>query len=144
MKYVKDVLKVKGDTVHSIASGSTVLDALKQMAEAGIGSLAVVDDGELVGIVSERDYARKVVLMDRHSKDTLVGDIMTPNVICVSSETQLDACMSLMTGKHIRHLVVRDDEQLTGLISIGDVVKAIIENQEFTIDQLAHYITGIR
>ena len=144
MKNVKHVLEAKGSTIHSISSDATVYDALKKMAEEGIGSLVVLDGTELVGILSERDYARKVILRDRFSKDTLVRDIMTKNVVCVSSATGLDACMSLMTGKHIRHLVVRDDERISGLISIGDVVKAIIEDQEFTIDQLAHYITGIR
>ena len=101
----------------------------------------VVDDGELAGILSERDYARKVILKGRHSKDTPVGDIMTPEVICVSSDANVDLCMSVMTEKRIRHLPVMEDDKLLGMISIGDLVKSIIEEQKHVIEQLEQYIS---
>ena len=142
MKTVKQVLDKKGYQVHSVLPGATVYEALQKMAEEGIGALAVLEAQELVGIVSERDYARKVVLAGRHSRDTAVRDIMTENVICVSSDLRVDASMSIMTQKRVRHLVVRDDGKINGLISIGDVVSAIIDEQQFTIEQLEHYITG--
>jgi CBS domain-containing protein len=142
MKTVKQVLDKKGYQVHSVLPGATVYEALQKMAEEGIGALAVLEAQELVGIVSERDYARKVVLAGRHSRDTSVRDIMTENVICVSSDLRVDASMSIMTQKHVRHLVVRDEGKVNGLISIGDVVSAIIDDQQFTIEQLEHYISG--
>ncbi len=142
MKTVKQVLDDKGYQVHSVAPEATVYEALQKMAAEGIGALAVLEAGELAGIVSERDYARKVVLAGRHSRETPVRDIMTENVICVSSEIRVDASMSIMTQKSVRHLVVRDDGRINGLISIGDVVKAIIDDQQFTIEQLEHYISG--
>ena len=142
MKTVRQVLDAKGYDLHSVAPDTSVFDALQKMAHEEIGALVVVEGGELAGIVSERDYARKVILKGRHSKNTLVSEIMTRNVICVSSTTGVDACMALMTEKRVRHLVVRDVERLAGVISIGDVVKAIIEDQQFTIEQLEHYISG--
>jgi len=142
MKTVKQVLDDKGYQVHSIAPEATVYEALQKMAEEGIGALAVLDAGELAGIVSERDYARKVILTERDSRETPVSDIMTENVICVGSDLRVDASMSIMTDKCVRHLVVRDDGRINGLISIGDVVKAIIDEQQFTIEQLEHYISG--
>ena len=142
MKTVKQVLDHKGYQTHSVAPGTTVYEALQKMAQEGIGALVVLDDQELAGIVSERDYARKVILKGRHSRDTPVRDIMTENVICVGSDLGVDASMSIMTDKHVRHLVVRDAGRITGVISIGDVVKAIIDDQQFTIEQLEHYISG--
>ena len=142
MKTVKQVLDTKGYQIHSVAPESTVYEALQKMAQEGIGALAVLDAGELAGILSERDYARKVILTGRHSKETPVRDIMTENVICVSSDLRVDASLSLMTKKCVRHLVIRDDGRINGLISIGDVVKAIIDDQQFTIEQLEHYISG--
>jgi CBS domain-containing protein len=142
MKTVKQVLDNKGYQIHSIAPEATVYEALQKMAQEGIGALAVLVAGELAGIVSERDYARKVILTGRHSRETSVRDIMTENVICVSSDLRVDASLSLMTKKCVRHLVVRDDGKINGLISIGDVVKAIIDEQQFTIEQLEHYISG--
>ncbi len=142
MKTVKQVLDTKGYQLHSVQPDTSVYDALQKMAREEIGALAVLDGGELAGILSERDYARKVILKGLHSKDTPVSDIMTRNVICVTSEIGVDACMSLMTDNHVRHLMVRDAERLSGVISIGDVVKAIIEEQQFTIEQLEHYISG--
>ncbi len=142
MKTIKQVLDHKGYQIHSIAPGATVYEALEKMAQEGIGALAVLDGRELAGIVSERDYARNVVLAGRDSKETPVRDIMTENVICVSSDLRVDASMSIMTKKHVRHLVVRDEGKVNGLISIGDVVSAIIDDQQFTIEQLEHYISG--
>jgi CBS domain-containing protein len=142
MKTVKQVLDDKGYQVHSVAPEASVYDALRKMAEEGIGALAVLDAGELAGIVSERDYARKVVLTGRDSRETAVSDIMTKNVVCVSSDIRVDASMSIMTEKCVRHLVVRDDGKINGMISIGDVVKAVIDDQQFTIEQLEHYISG--
>jgi CBS domain-containing protein len=142
MKTVKQVLDAKGYQIHSVAPDTTVYNALQKMANEEIGALVVLEGSELAGIVSERDYARKVILKERHSKDTPVSDIMTRNVVCVTSEMRVDACMSLMTDKRVRHLVVRDAERPSGVVSIGDVVKAIIDDQQFTIEQLKHYITG--
>jgi CBS domain-containing protein len=142
MKTVKQILDAKGYELHSIPPTASVYDALQKMAQQEIGALVILSDGGLAGILSERDYARKVILKDRRSKDTPVSDIMTRNVICVTSDIGIDACMSLMTDKRVRHLVVRDEERIDGVISIGDVVKAIIEDQQFTIEQLEHYITG--
>jgi len=142
MKTIKQILDKKGFQIHSVTPDATVYEALQKMAQEGIGALAVLDDEGLVGIVSERDYARKVILEGRDSKDTPVRDIMTPNVICVSSELRVDASMSIMSDKCVRHLVIRDDGKINGMISIGDVVKAIIADQKFTIEQLEHYISG--
>jgi len=142
MKTVKQVLDNKGYQVHSVAPEATVYEALQKMAQEGIGALVVLDAGELAGIVSERDYARKVILTERHSRETSVSDIMTENVICVGSDLRVDASLSIMTEKCVRHLVIRDAGKINGLISIGDVVKAIIDEQQFTIEQLEHYISG--
>lgn len=142
MKTVKQILDVKGYKLHTIRSSDTVFDAMQRMAHEDVGALVVVDDGELAGIMSERDYARKVILKGRHSKDTPVHEIMTRDVICVTSDTGVEMCMSVMTDKRVRHLVVRDEARLSGVISIGDVVKAVIKEQQFTIEQLEQYITS--
>ena len=142
MKTVRQILDVKGYKLHTIHSDVTVFEALQRMAHDGIGALVVVDDGKLVGIVTERDYARKVILKGRHSTDTPVRDILTREVICVTSDANVDVCMSVMTEERTRHLVVRDETRLSGVISIGDVVKAIIEDQQFTIEQLERYISS--
>ncbi len=142
MKTVKQILDAKGYQLHSVLPTTSVYEALQKMAQEGIGALVVLEAGELAGIVSERDYARKVILKGRHSKDTPVSEIMTKNVICVGLETGVEASMSIMTDKRVRHLVIRDAERIAGLISIGDVVKAIIDQQKFTIEQLEHYISG--
>ena len=142
MKTIKQVLEGKGYQIHSVAPETTVYEALQKMAQHGIGALVVFEGEDLAGIVSERDYARKVILTGRDSRETPVSDIMTENVICVGSELRVDASMSIMTEKCVRHLVVRDDGRINGLISIGDVVKAIIDEQQFTIEQLEHYISG--
>lgn len=136
MKTVKDILQIKGRDVWSIAPDATVYDALKLMANKDVGALAVLDDGKLIGIVSERDYARKVILKGKSSKDTPIRDIMSPKVAHVRPDTIMEACMELMTDKHIRHLPVFESDQLVGMISIGDVVSAIITEQKFIINQL--------
>jgi CBS domain-containing protein len=142
MKTVKQILDKKGYEIHSVTPTSTVYEALQKMAQEGIGALIVLDGEELAGIVSERDYARKIVLLGQRSADTPVKEIMTKNVICVSSDHGVEASMSIMSDKRVRHLVVRDDDRITGVISIGDVVKAIIDDQQFTIEQLKTYISG--
>jgi CBS domain-containing protein len=145
MKTVKHILEAKGSEVHTIGPEDTVLDALERMAENEIGALVVTEaSGQILGLLSERDYARKVILLGRHSKDTPTRDIMTPEVVCVSSEQSVDACMGLMTQKKIRHLPVVQDDRLVGLVSIGDIVKAVIDDHKFAIDELKHYIMGER
>jgi CBS domain-containing protein len=146
MKTVKHVLEAKGSNeVHTIGPDDSVLEALKRMAEKEVGALVVTESsGEIVGLLSERDYARKVVLLGRISKDTPARDIMTPEVVCVAPEQSVDTCMGLMTQRHFRHLPVVVDKNLVGIISIGDVVKAIIDDQKFAIDELQHYIMGER
>ncbi len=140
MKTVKQLLQMKGGTVHAVAPESSVLDAIKLMAEKGIGALVVLDHGRLAGVVSERDYARKVILHGRSSQATAVRDIMTDNVVTVRSEQTVEDCMALMTEKRIRHLPVIDGGKLAGVVSIGDLVKEVIADREETIKQLESYI----
>lgn len=145
MHTVGQILRKKGQDIWSISPEATVYEALQMMAEKNVGALVVLEDGELVGIFSERDYARKIVLQGKTSRQTQVREIMTSRVNCVHPEQTTDECMALMTAKHIRHLPVLDDaERLVGVISIGDVVKAIISDQEFVIEQLENYIKGVR
>jgi CBS domain-containing protein len=140
---VKDMLDQKGHNAWTIGPDAKVLEALDLMAKKGLGALIVVDRGEeVVGILSERDYARKIILMGRHSEDTPVKDIMTKEVYGVHFDTTADECMALMTDKHIRHLPVCKDGKLAGVISIGDVVKAVIDQQKVTIENLENYIMG--
>ncbi|MCC6533760.1 MAG: CBS domain-containing protein [Burkholderiales bacterium] len=142
MKTVRQLLETKGHDVVSVTSQSNVFDALKVMAERAIGALLVVDAGRLVGIMSERDYARKVILKGRASQDTAVREIMTERVIYARPEQTVPECMALMTSKRIRHLPVLDGERLVGVLSIGDLVKETISEQEFIIRQLENYIHG--
>ena len=142
METVGQLLRAKGHDVWSVSPGASVYEALELMAEKNIGAVLVVDQGRLVGIMSERDYARKVILKGRFSRDTPVRNIMTERVVYVRPEQTLGQCMALMTEKRIRHLPVMANDQLIGVISIGDVVKAIISDQEFIIEQLESYITG--
>ena len=139
---VTQILKAKGNETWTIEPQVTVYDALKLMAEKKIGALVVVEAGKVVGIFSERDYARKVILKDRSSKDTPVRMIMTERVVAVTPTTTVEVCMELMTGEHIRHLPVLDGDHLVGVISIGDVVKAIMAEQEYLIEHLENYIVG--
>jgi CBS domain-containing protein len=142
MKTIKEVLEVKGGEVYSIGPDALVLDALKLMAEKEIGALVVLEDERLVGIVSERDYARKVILKGRSSRDTKVREIMATRVLCTEPGQGVEECMALMTDKRVRHLPVMDAGELVGIVSVGDMVKSIIAEQKFVIDQLVSYITG--
>jgi len=144
MKVVKDILQGKGHQIWSITPDATVYDALTLMAEKNVGALVVLEGGRVVGIISERDYARKVILKGKSSKDLQVREIMTAAVVFVRPEQTMAECMVLMTDKHIRHLPVLVNDRLAGLVSIGDVVKAIIAEKEFIIEQLEGYITGNR
>jgi CBS domain-containing protein len=141
MATVSQMLAGKGSGVYTIAPEATVFDALALMAEKDIGALVVVDGDRVAGIFSERDYARKIVLLGKTSRETPVRDIMTPEVICVTQNQSADKCMAIMTDKRIRHLPVLDnDGRLAGVISIGDVVKAIISEQQVMINHLEDYI----
>ena len=145
MKSVAYILKSKADAgVYSIAPAASVFDALKLMAEKNIGSLLVIEGDAIVGIVTERDYARKVALLGRSSPLTQVREVMTAAVMFVGPEQTSDHCMALMTGHRLRHLPVVEDGKLMGVISIGDLVKDIISEQQFIIEQLERYITGER
>ena len=127
---------------YFVSSSQTVLDALRLMADKNIGAVLVIDNGVLTGIFSERDYARKVILKDRHSDDTLIADVMTANVITIEPEQSIEECMQIMSDKHIRHLPVMEQGELIGIISINDVVSAIIVDQKTRIDSLESYISG--
>lgn len=143
MTVVAEILKTKPEgAVHRIAPTDTVYEGLRMMADKGIGALLVMEGDAIVGIITERDYARKIALMGRTSVETLVRDVMTSSVLCVNSTQTSEQCMQLMTGKRLRHLPVVDDGKLLGMISIGDLVKDIISEQKFIIEQLEHYITG--
>ncbi len=139
---VMQILQTKGNAVWTIGPNETVYEALKLMDDKDIGALLVVDAGKVVGIFSERDYARKVILEGRASKETPVKDIMTERVVGVNLDTTVDVCMQLMTEGHFRHLPVMEGSQLVGVISIGDVVKSIITEQGHLIEQLENYILG--
>ncbi len=143
MTTVRQILQTKGSDVWSVESETTAYDAIKLMADKNVGALLVIDDGRVVGIMSERDYARKVALHGRVSRTTAVAEIMTEKVISVRPDQTVDTCMVLMTERHIRHLpVIDDDENLHGIISIGDVVKMVISEQQMMIDHLQDYITS--
>jgi CBS domain-containing protein len=142
MNTIEQLLAGKNGAVWSIDPKSTVYDGLKLMAEKEIGALLVIDDGKTAGIMSERDYARKVLLKGRSSHDTTIEEIMTRPVLTVRPESTIEECMELMTLKRVRHLPVEDDDGLVGVISIGDLVKAIISEQQSVIEQLEHYIRG--
>ncbi len=144
MKTVKHILQEKGKNVWSITSDSSVHEALKLMADKEVGALLVMDEGKVAGIISERDYARKVMLTGKSSLETPVRDIMTEKVICVRPDQTIEECMALMTDKRIRHLPVIKGDKVTGVVSIGDLVKAVIAEKDFLIKQLENYITGDR
>lgn len=141
-RMVSNILDDKGRVVLSVEPETSVYAALEKMAEHDVGALVVMKDGGLVGIVSERDYARKVVLHGHASKDMPVSEIMTSDVVTVASNDSVQSCMAIVTERRIRHLPVVDDDDLVGVISIGDVVKAVISDQEFLIKELEKYITG--
>ncbi len=142
MKTVSHILGRKGGAVYSVGPDASVYEALQRMAECDVGALVVMDGDRLVGIISERDYARKVILLDRSSKDTRVDEIMTAKVAVVPRDRTVEDCMALMSEKHIRHLPVVEGNEVVGVVSIGDVVKTVISEQEFMIEQLERYISG--
>ena len=142
MTTAHDILRLKGHTVHSVRPNDTVLAALGVMAEHDIGAVIVLEADTLAGILTERDYARKVALVGRASKDSPVSAIMTPDVVCVPPSSTVEDCMSLMTDHRVRHLPVVENGRVVGVVSFGDLVKATIDEQEFTINQLKSYIAG--
>jgi CBS domain-containing protein len=142
MTTAHDILRYKGSTVHSVRPDDTVLAALGVMAEHDIGAVLVLDGDTIAGILTERDYARKVALVGRASKDSPVRAIMTANVVCVPPSRTVEECMALMTERRCRHLPVVEGGRVVGLVSIGDLVKAMIDEQEATINQLKSYIAG--
>jgi len=142
VKLIKHLLDRKGRQIISIKPDASVLDAIRLMAEKNIGAVLVMNGGQLLGIMSERDYARKVVVKGRASDSTPVSDIMTATVTCTTSSETVDTCMALMTEKRIRHLPVVDNKVVVGVISIGDLVQAIIADQQEAIEQLEQYISG--
>lgn len=144
MTTVRQLLRGKGEDVYTIGPDAAVYDALREMAARDVGALVVVENDEVVGVFSERDYARKLVLVGKHSKETHVREVMSDKVVCVDLQHTMTGCMEFMSDKRVRHLPVIEDGRLAGIISIGDVVKAIIEGQQSTIEELEHYITGRR
>ena len=142
MRTVEHLLLIKGSDIWSIEPQATAYNALQVMAEKNVGALLVLEKEKLVGIFSERDYARKVILKDRSSKNTSVGELMTREVIYIDPDSTLEESMALMTAKRIRHLPVLKKKQLIGIVTLGDVVKQIISDQQFAIRELEKYITG--
>ncbi|MFD2162185.1 CBS domain-containing protein [Paradesertivirga mongoliensis] len=142
MKDVKQILANKPANVYSVSPAATVFEALEEMMNKNISALVVLEDGQLKGIFTERDYARKIALKGKSSKDTRVSEIMTAGLITVSPSDTIDYCMNIMTERHIRHLPVVDSDKICGMVSIGDVVKSIIEAQQSTIQQLESYINS--
>ena len=143
MSKIQDLLASKGSEVWSLGPAHSVYQAIELMALKGVGALVVLSDaGQLIGIISERDYTRKVILQGKSSKDTMVSEIMTREVIYVDPENRVEECMALMTAKRVRHLPVLQDEKLVGIVSVGDLVKSVIDQQSTTIDQLERYVRG--
>lgn len=143
MDTVRNILQIKGNQVHVVSAESTVYEALETLCEKNLGSLVVVEkDGTFDGIFTERDYARKIILKGRSSKETLVRDIMTNSPEWVSPDTTIEECMERMTCKFVRHLPVLENGQIVGIVSIGDIVKYIISQKDFIIENLEHYITS--
>jgi CBS domain-containing protein len=144
MKTARDLLREKGTQVYSTSADATVYEALQQMAEKNIGALIVFEGDRMVGLISERDYARKIILKNKFSRETAVAEIMTRDVVTVSPDKNLEECMELITNHRVRHLPVVEDDRVLGIISIGDIVKGIIDHKEFVIEQLEYYIKGWR
>lgn len=144
MRHVGDLLSNKGHAVYSIQPEAKIIEALKELEDKGIGALLVMEQEALIGIFSERDYARRVELKGRQSDRTEISEVMTASPICVRPDQTIDECMALMTERRIRHLPVIEDNRVIGVISIGDVVKEVIAEQQFQIKQLENYISGTR
>lgn len=142
MGKVRNILQKKGNTVYSSEPDDTVYNALELMCEKNLGAILVIDQSRFVGIFTERDYARKVILKGKASKETLVREIMTEHPLTVTPDTTIEECMKVMTGSSIRHLPVLENGQLVGLVSMGDLVRYIIDEQQTIIEDLEHYITG--
>lgn len=142
MRTVRQLLASKTSEIHAIAPDAPVIDAIKLMADKRIGAVLVMQGGRLVGILSERDYARKIVLQGRSSADTSVSDIMTGDVVTVGLHDTADRCMQIVTESRIRHLPVMENDMVVGIVSIGDLVKAVIEDQQLELDQLQRYIAS--
>jgi CBS domain-containing protein len=142
MRLVSQILQSKGHDVWFVGPQTTVFDAVKLMSEKGVGALLVMENKKMVGIITERDYARKVILAGKSSRQTPVKDVMTKRVLWVARERTVEECMALMTDERVRHLPVVDNTRVVGMVSIGDLVKAIIAEQQIIIDQLQNYITG--
>ena len=142
MTTIAQLLNSKGNQIWSVEPKATIFEALEIMSEKEIGALLVMEDGKLTGIFSERDYARKVILKGKSSKETLVGELMTKKVFYIDSQKTINDCMAMMTAKRIRHVPVIEDNQVVGIVTIGDVVNQIISEQEVTINHLENYITG--
>ena len=142
MRTVRNILKAKGEGIYSIDPVDTVYDAIAMMAEKEVGALLVMQEGQPVGIISERDYTRKVILKDKSSKQTRVSEIMTSNVVSATSRHHIDECVALMKNHHIRHLPVIDQGVVTGMLSLRDLFSAIIDEQASTIENLEHYVRG--
>jgi len=144
MRSVKDILEEKGTQVYAVSPDATVYEALQIMADKNVGALMVIEGDTVAGLVSERDYARKIILKGKFSKDVPVREIMTVDIIRIGPDNDVEYCMELMTDKRVRHLPVFENDRLIGIISIGDIVKAIIEHKEEIIEQLENYIKGKR
>ncbi len=142
MNTIEQLLETKGHDIWSIGPDACVFDAIEMMDEKGVGALLVMDDGDLVGVISERDYARKVILKGRSSRKTPIKQIMTTDVVSGRLDQTIEACMALMTQKRIRHLPIMNEGQMVGVVSLGDLVKAVIAEQESVIEHLEHYISG--
>jgi CBS domain-containing protein len=142
MNSVRDILNTKDGKIQSISPKATVYEALEKMSEKEIGALVVMENKKVVGIISERDYARKIILQGKTSKQTTVKEVMSSNLFSVTPDTSVEDAMVLMTGKHVRHLPVFEKTKFVGIISIGDVLKLIISNKDFLINQLSDYIAG--
>ncbi|MFC0775683.1 CBS domain-containing protein [Terrimonas alba] len=142
MGTVRNILQTKGNAVYTVSPESSVYEALEELENNNLGSLVVVENEKLIGIFTERDYARKIILKGRSSRETHVKDIMNERPLFVSPDTSIDACMQLMSSKFVRHLPVIDNDQLVGVISIGDVVRYIINEKDFIIENLEHYIVS--
>ena len=142
MQTIGRLLEKKGHEIWSLPPDASVYEAIELMAKKGIGALVVLDDGKPVGIVSERDYARKVILQGRSSRETQIREIMTPDVIFARTTETVEEAMARMTSRRIRHLPVKEGDELVGIISIGDLVKSIISEQQFLIEQLENYVSG--